>query len=304
MNSSTNRSMIHWPDELVDDIARRRSVIYLGAGVSASSKNKEGKSPPTWDEFLRGALSHVEQNAKNNGHIEVVKKLIETKEYLMACDIIVDLLGDREFANLADQSFRNEYETNELHKKIYVLDSRFVMTSNVDLIYEAYAMNESRQGAITKTYDDDDIARFLRPKTKDYLIIKAHGSIEKPNTLIFTQSQYSRVRNIHSSFYKILDALLLTHTFIFLGCGVKDPDIQLALENLNFNFNGAKPHYMVIPSDGMSDAEERCLERNRNLKFLKYNNDDGKHSNLLDELNKLCQLVEDRREELGKITAW
>lgn len=302
MNSSTNR--IDWPDELVDDIARRRSVIYLGAGVSASSKNKEGKSPPTWDEFLRETLSCVKSDEKNTGHIEVVKKLIETKEYLMACDILVDLLGADGFAKSADRAFRNKYTTNKLHKKIYELDSRFVMTSNVDMIYEAYAMHESRQGAIPKTYEDDDIARFLRPTTKDYLIIKAHGSIQKPDTLIFTQRQYSKVRNEHSSFYKILDALLLTHTFIFLGCGVKDPDIQLALENLNFNFNGVKPHYMVIPSDGMSDAEERYLERNRNLEFLRYDNKDGKHRNLLYGLTELCHLVEVRREKLGKITAW
>ena len=273
MNSSTNR--IDWPDELVDDIARRRSVIYLGAGVSASSKNKEGKSPPTWDEFLRETLSCVKSDEKNTGHIEVVKKLIETKEYLMACDILVDLLGADGFAKSADRAFRNKYTTNKLHKKIYELDSRFVMTSNVDMIYEAYAMHESRQGAIPK-----------------------------PDTLIFTQRQYSKVRNEHSSFYKILDALLLTHTFIFLGCGVKDPDIQLALENLNFNFNGVKPHYMVIPSDGMSDAEERCLERNRNLEFLRYDNKDGKHRNLLYGLTELCHLVEVRREKLGKITAW
>lgn len=44
MNSSTNR--IDWPDELVDDIARRRSVIYLGAGFPLLRRTKKANRHP------------------------------------------------------------------------------------------------------------------------------------------------------------------------------------------------------------------------------------------------------------------
>lgn len=37
--------MIRWPIELIDDIAKRNSVLYLGSGISAASKNDSGKSP-------------------------------------------------------------------------------------------------------------------------------------------------------------------------------------------------------------------------------------------------------------------
>lgn len=35
--------MIRWPIELIDDIAKRNSVLYLGSGISAASKNDSGK---------------------------------------------------------------------------------------------------------------------------------------------------------------------------------------------------------------------------------------------------------------------
>jgi hypothetical protein len=45
--------MIEWPSPLVDDLARRKVVLYLGAGVSASSRSHDGKSSPPTDYILR-----------------------------------------------------------------------------------------------------------------------------------------------------------------------------------------------------------------------------------------------------------
>ena len=39
--------MIEWPENLVDIIARRQCVLFLGSGVSANSSNEEGKHPLT-----------------------------------------------------------------------------------------------------------------------------------------------------------------------------------------------------------------------------------------------------------------
>ena len=54
--------MIEWPEKLVDSIARRRSVLFLGSGISANSENMSGKKPATWDAFLRQVVNH--QKAK------------------------------------------------------------------------------------------------------------------------------------------------------------------------------------------------------------------------------------------------
>lgn len=43
--------MINWPEALVEAIARRRCVLFLGSGISANSKNSSGKRPATWENF-------------------------------------------------------------------------------------------------------------------------------------------------------------------------------------------------------------------------------------------------------------
>ena len=223
--------MIRWPIELIDDIAKRNSVLYLGSGISAASKNDSGKSPATWRKFLEDILDARQEKLKTCH--DTIKQLLDKGNYLTACEIIVRHLGERDFGELAADEFRRPgYRPNELHKIIFSLDSRLVITPNIDKIYDQYATTQSNGTVIIKTYRDD-IARYLR--APDYLIIKAHGTIDDTDHIVFTHGQYSRVRNDHAAFYRMLDALLLTHTFIFWGCGISDPDIQLVLENFIFS---------------------------------------------------------------------
>ena len=41
-----------WPDNLVEELAYRRCLIFLGSGISATAKNDAGESPDTWGAFL------------------------------------------------------------------------------------------------------------------------------------------------------------------------------------------------------------------------------------------------------------
>lgn len=292
--------MIRWPIELIDDIAKRNSVLYLGSGISAASKNDSGKSPATWRKFLEDILDARQEKLKTCH--DTIKQLLDKGNYLTACEIIVRHLGERDFGELAADEFRRPgYRPNELHKIIFSLDSRLVITPNIDKTYDQYATTQSNGTVIIKTYRDD-IARYLR--APDYLIIKAHGTIDDTDHIVFTHGQYSRVRNDHAAFYRMLDALLLTHTFIFLGCGISDPDIQLVLENLNFSFPGCRPHYMVIPANNLSEDELNCIANNRNLEFLTYENPDGSHSQLLESLIDLDKTVAEKRQEIAGLISW
>ena len=227
---------------------------------------------------------------------------MEKENFLTACEIIVRHLGERDFGELAADEFRRPgYHPNKLHEIIFSLDSRLVITPNIDKIYDQYATAQSSGTVIIKTYRDD-IARYLR--SPDYLIIKAHGTIDDTDHIVFTHSQYSRVRNDNAAFYRILDALLLTHTFIFLGCGLSDPDIQHVLENLNFSFPGCRPHYMVISSNNLSNDELNCIANNRNIEFLQYENPDKTHSQLLDSLQELDCFVAEKRQEIAGRISW
>lgn len=101
-----------------------------------------------------------------------------------------------------------------------------------------------------------------------------------------------------------MDSLILTHTFIFLGCGIDDPDIELTLENANFLYEGCPPHYFVSSEGAISENMQKVLLANRNLEVITYNNVSGHHTELLDELKLLAKIVDDRRTLLSDTMTW
>ena len=293
--------MISWPNELIESIARRKCVLFLGSGVSANAKNSDGKSPATWAPFLKTVLTNHQEILRP--HSEEIEKLLDARDYLMACEIIVNEMGERDFGECVATEFRRPgYIPAEIHKVIFSLDSRIVITPNVDKIYEQYACSESNSTIVVKSYSDEDLAKYLR--TNDYLIIRAHGSVDESSKMIFTHGQYSKARNKYASFYRLLDALILTHTFIFIGCGINDPDIQLTLENANFLYENCLPHYFVASGENMTPNIKNILDKNRNLRVLTYENEDGEHIELLESLKELSSAVEARREEISQSCTW
>lgn len=293
--------MINWPTKLIDSIARRKSVLFLGSGISANSTNSIGKRPATWDSFLRQILDKQEQKIGENK--DEINKLLDEKNYLMACELIVDIIGSMEFGEEAQEEFRRPgYLPAEIHKRIYSLDSKIVITPNVDKIYDECALTESHSSVVVKKYYDVDLAKYLR--TNDYLIIKAHGTVDETSKMIFTHKQYSKARCQNTSFYKLLDSLILTHTFIFLGCGITDPDIELTLENANFLYEGCPPHYFITAEGEISENMKKVLLANRNIEIITYTNKSGRHLELSDSLNELAKLVDARREELASTSTW
>ena len=293
--------MIHWPTKLIDSIARRKSVLFLGSGISANSTNSLGKHPATWDSFLRQILDKQEQKIGENK--DEINKLLDEKNYLMACELIVDIIGSIEFGEEAQEEFRRPgYLPTDIHKIIYSLDSKLVITPNVDKIYDECALTESHSSAVIKRYYDADLAKYLR--TNDYLIIKAHGTVDETSKMIFTHKQYSQARCQNASFYKLLDSLILTHTFIFLGCGITDPDIELTLENANFLYEGCPPHYFITAEGEISENMKKVLLANRNIEIITYANESSSHLELSKSLKELAKLVDARREELASTFTW
>ena len=293
--------MIEWPDFLVESIARRRSVLFLGAGVSANSLSRDDRNPPTWESFL-AKLIQIKQK-KLYDIKDLLSDLLAHQDYLTACEIIINNIGNKEFNELVSDEFRRPgYKPSEIHKQIYALDSRLIITPNVDKIYEQYAVNESNSTIVVKSYYDNDIAKYIR--SKDYLLIREHGYVDDANKMIFTQKQYNVARCQYRTFYDLMDALILTHTFIFLGCGINDPDIKLVLENSNFSHCGCNPHYFVTEKGGFELEIANVLCSNRNLEFLEYDNSDGTHGRLIENLKKLNEIVDDERKTISDQQSW
>lgn len=291
--------MIVWPNSLIEDIARRNCVIFLGSGISCNSKNADGVKPKSWRVLLEhGASTYIGDHALK----DLIIKKISEGDYLLACELLKRGMGEEPFSDyLKAEYLDKQFEVATIHKTIFDLDARIVISPNVDEIYETYAKMQTKGSTIVKTYKDNDITDVIR--TGSFLIIKSHGTISNAREVIFTSNDYAQIRNKYREFYDIMNSLILTQTFLFLGAGLNDPDIKLLMENYSFRYKYSRKHQFVIPSDAMSNEEERIYSDLLNMNFLKYDRSD-EHKELKDSLVDLVALVSAKRDELSKKQNW
>lgn len=287
--------MITWPRELISDLARRRVVLFLGSGISRNSRNIAGRQPRTWSALLETML----QNVNPNRHI---KKLIKENDFLTACEVIKKALGRDAFnQHLREEFLTPAYCHAQIHEEIFKLDSRIVATPNFDKIYETYANQKAGGSIIVKHHFDPDVASAIRGPER--VILKVHGTIDSPERMIFTRKEYAEARENHRKFYSILEALALTHTFLFLGCGVNDPDIRLLLEDSFFRHPSSRQHTFVLPNGSVHNSVKNVLQESMNLSIITYKPATA-HKELHDSIISLVGLVESEREDLKNSMNW
>lgn len=288
--------MISWPTSLVDELARRRSIIFLGSGVSKNSEGIAGKRPPLWKEFLEIGLTKCTDKKRRTE----ISRFIKSSDLLTACELLHDALGP-EWETLIQAEFIDpHYPPSPVHHSIFELDSRIVITQNFDKIYDTFASAKSQGTVIVKSYDEDDVSNFIRKRQR--LVIKAHGSIDAPNDMVFTKGDYARARHRHAAFYSLLDGLMLTHTCLFLGCGLSDPDIQVLLERNVQLHPTSNPHFIVMGSRFSKDFL-RAVRKTMNLEVLQYNPKDN-HLELRRSLAQLVEAVDIRKQDLATNRDW
>jgi len=284
---------IAWPQAIVDAIARRRSVLLIGSGVSANSEGQDGAHPDTWGNFLREAYKNLKRK------IVYIDNALKQYDYLAACDFLKSEYGP-EWPNVIRKSFVSpRFKACVIHKSIFELDSRIVVSLNFDDIYEKYAIRQSDNTVIVKNYYDDDIRQAVAGA--DRYVLKPHGSVDSISKMIFTLEDYAKARVENASFYEILTALLHTHTFLCVGCGLSDPDMKIIFEDYRYKFNEF-PHYMTLPAP-VSPAECLLIQKTRGLNVLKYSKYRG-HKELSESLRELAVLVSERRNEMASSQDW
>lgn len=275
--------MIAWPQTLVTEVARRRCIFFLGAGVSASSVSPQGARPKEWGDFLTAAL-HLVTNQEDRA---TVANLISERRYLLALQAISQEADAGDYQSFLSTNFNDPtFEPSTLHKIIFDLDSRIVITTNFDKIYEKLCLRASTEGFKVLPYNSTSLGDELRSDTR--LIIKAHGTIDDVGSMIFTKSEYHKATAKHAQFYAMLRALLLTHTCIFMGCSMDDPDVLLLLEDVRVTASSNRPHYALVLQGKNSVYSKQDWLASYNVKALEYG---PTHDALIEELGSLLEQV-------------
>ncbi|WP_434391144.1 SIR2 family NAD-dependent protein deacylase [Melittangium boletus] len=166
------------------------------------------------------------------------------------------------------------------HQAVARLGVRALLTTNYDPLLERLQETPYRQ---PYTWKESELALNDLESGRPVLL-KVHGTAERHDTVIMTESEYRDVR-ANPSYRAVLGHLLQGYTFLFIGYGMNDPlDLDLVLKwNAEAFKSAARRHYALLFNP--SDTDRDRYAREYNVQVIPYA-DHAQLPALLEELQR------------------
>lgn len=208
------------------ELVSGNAAYFIGAGISVDS------DLPDWSGLIKPFAEKIGIN-----------DLMGKDMPLMAQYVINEETGNRgPFINAISRKLRRCFSPNAYHEAIAKTNLKTIWTTNYDNLLEKVFTN-----AITDVkFNDEAISRDV-PDTQ-VEIIKMHGCIfnSHRNDIVITQSDYEDFFLNKPATSQRLKLDLLQKSFLFIGYGYGDPNIQnIITEARRLAGNNTRQHYLI-----------------------------------------------------------
>lgn len=247
------------PSPLLRDISNGCCVPFIGSGFSLNADIPENEKMLMWgdlgEEFRKEvpglttkspleAISAFEYRYKRPALAEKMKEI---------------LLTDR-------------CKPGACHYAFCRLPFNVVCTTNFDtLIEDAYRLADKN---IKVVVDETQLAIASDSKTVD--VIKFHGDINRPATMIATEEDYDSFLDTHQLMATYLGNLLITRTPLFIGYSLDDVDFRQIYQVVKTRLGSMKRNAYVIKVNAQQVEIEQYKRRGVNVINIPGNPNDYK----------------------------
>jgi len=209
-------------DDLVQAVRERRTILFVGAGVS---QNLGLPSFSGLVDYLAHELGFDPAIFQTQG------------DYLALCEYY--RLEKGSIGPLRSWMDRTWHEgvnvrDSEVHRLIVELDFPVIYTTNYDAWLER--AHEAHGAGYVKVTNVGDLARAKPDVTE---IVKFHGDFEEDDSIVLTESQYFERLDFESPLDIKLRADLLGRSALFIGYSLTDINIRYMLYKLNRQWESA-----------------------------------------------------------------
>lgn len=242
-----------------------RLVLFVGAGVSANS------GIPTWENLIRKIAVHIGYDNCHkckNRHADCPRKDCHERYSFSQSDFV--RIPDYFYDSFPEDS-KNEYyqfledalkirqaKPNPIDDELFRILPHHLITTNFDsLLEDSTAANRGLYEVIRQDRD-------LLTHPSDKYIIKMHGDLQIPDSVVLKDGDYLEYENSHPLISAFIRSLLINHTFVFLGYGLNDYNLNLIIGWINYfrknaNITGGVRNFLITDKIPVS-FEKRRLE--------------------------------------------
>jgi hypothetical protein len=264
-----NRSHV---DVLRDRIGHEkgRVVLFLGAGVSFGASrlgrkslqerdkwsvervsgdsdeyievivNDDGQPFPTWPRLksrMRKGLSFAHELDQNS-----LNEFFMNSDPLDCAQLYFNHVGKANYYDFLRTQFAPDssadYYVTPSHESLVDLGLPLVFTTNYDNLIERTFVYRGVELTVSATADEFLAHRNPLPK---HHLIKMHGTIDRPTTVVLTRDQYACARVERRRIYEHLKLDIEQSTYLFVGFSLTDPNVNILLDDARLETGGQLP---------------------------------------------------------------
>lgn len=271
------------PSDLRREINEGRCILFVGAGASLDAVDGNGRRLPNWGQLLEELLGLIQDSADPDPPpvIEETAHLMRQGDYMAVSEWIDYRLGDSRFrshmiSRLATARF------SQVHDILSSKPFRAVVTTNYDPLIEIHWQQKAKSPFVVVPLKPTTIALAadaLRTPSPMTPVIRAHGALNDPDSLIFFPRSYREVMFRNDPFRQFMATIFRQFTVLFVGTSFRDPNFQSLLQWIYTVTEGKeREHYAIL--DGKGPVFRKYMKLNYNINFITYDAPNGDHSAL------------------------
>jgi hypothetical protein len=223
-------------------------VIFVGSGVSANS------GLPTWKEMILKIAERLPADFNSDAPFNP-DTYLRIPEYLYEQDLSPN---HQYYYQTIGEILSSDAPANPIDDLIFDIRPHHIITTNADALLERSASLNTRLYAVVSKDAD------LLSKSSQHYLIKMHGDIQDPETVVVKESDYLDYEQNHPLLSTFIRSLLINHTFLFIGYSLNDYNLNLILNWIHFFRKQLKvkrrPDNFLVQTKTPSPYEVRRLE--------------------------------------------
>lgn len=232
------------PDELVARVRDGRAVPLIGAGLSSAA------GIASWPELVERLRSSV--------GARLGRPIADDELDLFATPVLYShLQGSRQpLLELLGEAVDDRFEPHPMHRLLAQMPVRSVLTTNWDRLIER-AFEPIRP--VQVVHDEMTVASWNEGLATQ--IVKLHGTIEDPRSIVFAEDDYQRFYTSESPLLNLAKTILATRSVFAIGFSMTDTYVKMLFSQVSRLAGDTKnPHYVIVPDAGPADLRTEYLQ--------------------------------------------
>jgi hypothetical protein len=147
------------------------------------------------------------------------------------------------------------------HSALVRLNLPVLFTTNYDELIEAAHAEAGQQLRVTISEEQFRARRVERP---DRHLVKIHGSIDQPDSIVLTRTDYARARVKRTEMLGFLRSEMAETSFLFVGFSLSDPNFNLLHDDIRLVYGMNVPTSYTVQGrrNPVKDRYLRSLDVN------------------------------------------